>query len=410
MQVQESQSGRQVAPAKHKALKTASPRWELVSGLGEVAASQAQLITLAERCGQAGTMDFFDYYLNASQLETQGTNQLLRRRRTFFDHLPSFRSKLPHLLVRKGRNGLEAAVLMLEYCLGGKPIGVLVPVDPDGFRSVIAPADERAAVVREAADFMLKRGAALVLISYMEDGGALLAGTPEQRQMVAALFNEAPRMIGTEVREASRRLRLRATFDETLEPMGADTRRSLRRSSRRVLTELGATFVPHAQLSMAEFQEINQKCLYSVSQQAAHWRYTSAHNPRGGVFAGLRAADGRWLSLIGAHRESETLHLDWQMNVTGLGTLSLVSAMRALLVSYEIQQGTRWIRFEAGTPHAMSRAFVKEYARDSVFASRLVPLKLLRRAAAWLETGSPLISVLNSESLTWRDSSRANGG
>src|ERR1035438_4053551 len=96
------------------------------------------------------------------------------------------------------------------------------------------------------------------------------------------------------------------------------------------------------------------------------------------VFCGVRAADGRWLSLVGGRRRPGAVALDWQMNLAGLQRYSLCTAMRAFLLEYEIAQGTRRVFFEGGTPHSMRHSFACTDVVDIIVQRRSASAWLLR--------------------------------
>lgn len=380
----------------------AARKWKFIVGRDGIAAYKDELIELAQRCGQAGTLEYLPYYLAFADCEKQAPHPL-------FDRLPplarlsaNWKSKIPRLLLRTGPAGIEVAVLMMEHRLFGLSTRLFIPFDPDGYRSIIAPARERPAVAKQAAEMLLAKGAGIVLMSYMDTPETYSARLQNAGHTPEILFREAPQLIGIRVREFPRTLPLHATFDETIAGMGADTRRSLRRHHRRAVAELGAEFVPRVVMSLAEFQKVSAACTHKVSEATAALRHCVTQDLHGGVFAGMRDGKGRWLSLIGAHRHADVLYINWQMNIGQSGTLSLVSAMRWFLISDEIAQGTRLMRFEAGTPHVMNSAFTKEFAHDLLFAARSISPRLLKWIFAKKIAGGPLATTVTSDSTIWR--------
>ena len=343
--------------------------WHIVSGVENLLPMQPELAVLASCCEQQGVLDFLDYFL---QVPNSGFGVLFSSvSNAKWTESFTRGSRYPHLLFRTGPDGLEAAVLLLEYRVLGLRTGLYIPFDLDGYRTVIAPPEQRNLVARQAAEYLLKRGARLLLISYMETqpGSAVRASdhVPERSDPIAS-----------QVRTASRMLPLHSTFDQTLSTMGSHTRRNLRLAQRRLRKEMGAVLVPEAELTLAEFLHLNRNSKYAVPNDVAAWRFHTARTMRGGVFAGLRADDGRWLSVLGAHCSEQTVCLDWQMNLTGYASLSIGNAMRAFFIQHQIQRGMRWIRFEGGTPHSISSAFVVEHSRELLFARSRWLVRFLR--------------------------------
>ncbi len=106
---------------------------------------------LAERCDQAGAMNWLSYLLAAS----------------------SFKGKNPCLvlIVRSSATAtsprvddVHAAVLLYESRVFGIPTRAFSTDDWGGFRTAIAPEAERAAMTAKAANALLREGAHLALI------------------------------------------------------------------------------------------------------------------------------------------------------------------------------------------------------------------------------------------------------
>jgi len=375
-------------------------RWHMYTGHDQVVALKPQLQALVERCSRTGTMDYLEYFLQVPYFPSE------RPRRTFArsSALLAKRARVPKLLVKSGPKGLKAAVILFEYYAFGVPTGLYVSSDLDGWRTVIAPAERRSTVAEEAAEHLLVRGANLILISYNRSE----LSSPDELEAMAELVPEtvlhtsSPRLKAIQMRPFGRTLPLCESFDATLATMGAHTRRNLRASQRRAVKELGAVYIADAELSLDEFLRINRACTYTVADRIAEWRYRSARSVKGGVFAGLRAADGRWMSFVGGRRLRETVAMDWQMNLKASGSLSLVTAMRALFLADEVERGMRWMRFEGGTTHSIQSAFLPEQATDLMFVRRGLSRKMLRYVGELLPTGGLLAETLLSDTLVWR--------
>jgi hypothetical protein len=324
------------------------PSFTAVRGYHSVLALHPSLCDLAERCGQSGVMDYLPFFLSASRLW----------------------GRVPRLLLLPGAAGeLEAAVLLYEYGLGLFSSGIFVPADLFGKRTVLAPKAIRSAVAWRAAESLLDRGAHLVYLS-LENGDF----TSWQKL--------SSRTCATRRHIARRTLLIRSTFEETIAGMGTHTRRNLRHFRRLAEFKLGAKFVPETNLSEANFLAFNRDSLYPVFPWIAKGRFRKARGLEDGFLAGLRGADGSWLSLIGGRRHQGITYIDWQVNIKAHPALSIGTAMRAYLIEDEVARGTQQLTFEDGTPHPMSRAFVPEHMSDLLLARRTLSANILRRLAA----------------------------
>jgi hypothetical protein len=333
-------------------------------GRDAVLAQQEMLNELSSRCGQEGAMEDLAYYFTAPW-------------------------KVPCLLVLRTSSGEPwAAALFFQYRLRGFSTGVYVPGDYEGERNVVAPPAERAAVARHVTQYLLDRGANLTLITLMD---ADFAADPAS---VPAHYGAATRF-----RQLAHTLPVAATFDATLAPMGAHTRRNLRAARRRCQKDVAATFVAVPEISEAEFLAFNRLCTYSVTDEVARWRYASARAY--GLFVGLRAGDGSWLSIVGGRHSRGITHVDWQMNHAAFPQLSLGTATRSWLIEYEISRGTTALRFEGGTPHSMGSAFRVQSAGSLMLVRRWLPIQLLRKLLPILLPKNFLVKIFCSPDFHW---------
>lgn len=293
-----------------------------------------------------------------------------------------------------------------EYSLHGLRTGCYIPADSDGYRTVIAPEAMRQEVAVQAGEFLLKRGALLLLLSYMESVAdeeepfAAAGGVPPEARK--AERPAGSRVLAHQVRELGRKLPLQDSFEQTLAAVSRNTRHNLRRSMQQARGEFAVVFHPKAEIDLPALQELSSHSANGPPDWAVRQRFEAVRTLPGGVLAGLRGAGGQWLSVVGAHRERGMLCLDWQLNRSGLGAISLATAMRGFLIESEVGQGTRWLRFESGTTHPLQHAFVRERSHDLLFARRILPMALLKRLAAGMAEGGPLATVLASEALVWK--------
>lgn len=347
----------------------------VVRGSAAILAYRGALERLAERCGQAGTMVHLPYLLAVCRLG----------------------AKVPHLLLRRdGLGELESAVLVNQYMIGGVGTGLYLPTDGSGQQSVVAPAAMRSALMEEAAAFLLRRGALVVLVSL---GGGDFSGLESRRP---GSFKWT-----TQTRTVVQTLALAGTVAATLGKLGAHTRRNLRHFQRRAVVELGARFEPVVELAETELLAMNRHILYPVPEEVAVCRTRLAKQLAGSFVMGLRGRDGGWLSLLGGRRFDGATTVDWQMNSDAFPAFSLGTAMRAFLIEDEVARGTQCLTFDGGTSHTMQRAFIQETVSDLLVTRTWLPLGLLRRVIPpRLPVGVLLSKMLLSKTLVWRRSGR----
>jgi hypothetical protein len=78
--------------------------------------------------------------------------------------------------------------------------------------------------------------------------------------------------------------------------------------------------------------------------------------------------------------------LQWQTNVTGYEEYSLVTVTRSFWLEHEIALGTRLVRLDGGTNHAMNHSFVPEMAVDLILRRRSL------RTLAMVKVVAPLLA------------------
>jgi hypothetical protein len=327
----------------------------ILRGRDAILAAQPALIELSRRSGQRGVAQWLDYFLSS----------------------PDSQRKTPYLLLVNTRAGgdTEGAVLLYEYRMAGLGTGVFASDDTTGSRTVIAPPAVRLEVAAAAVRRLMDAGAAAAFVT-MEGGFGIEATQIHD--------DHSDVCTAARIRKVPRFLALTDRFDTTVALLGARTRRNLRYYRRRAEVELGARFVPCVRMTGGEFFAVNRASTHPFSDAFTIWRHSLLESRRDGevLFAGLRDAEGQWLSLIGGRRDGDVTTIDWQMNRLGLERYSLSTAMRAFLLEHEIGRGTTRLYFEGGTPHAMRFAFTSTETTD-VLAMRRSSLRawMLRRFA-----------------------------
>jgi hypothetical protein len=318
---------------------------------------------------------------------------------------PTMLGKIPHLVLvglaagvdgeRATAGDVQGAVLLHEYEIAGRGLRVFATHDLTGQRTVFAPAEIRTRVAEAAARALAEQGAWMTLIS-------VEAATEGERRIQLPANGGDRCRVALLVRTVPRDLRVGETLEATLASLGKRTRRNLRYYRRRAEAELGATFVPWVEMGKEEFLEMNRSSTNPASDADAGWRYDCLGGVTGRMFAGVRAADGQWLSLVGGRRHDGTTEIQWQMNRGGLPRYSLSTVMRAYLLEHEVARGTEKLTFQGGTPHSMRNSLMRSEVLDVLVVRRSLPAWLLLRLARWVFPQSNLLAkVLRDERLVW---------
>jgi hypothetical protein len=263
------------------------------------------------------------------------------------------------------------AVLLYEYQVAGRGLRVFATDDTTGSTSVIAPPHLRLQVAEAACQALLANGALAAMVTFQ---GRAEGTTVHPARGVAARFQ-----IATRTRTVPLYLALGPNHQATLATLGKHTRRNLRYYRRRLESEVGAEFVPHASVGRDEFLELNRASTNPVPVALADWRYRSIARTPSAVLAGLRSRDGRWLSLIGGRRYLQEAEIDWQINLAGMPRYSLSTVMRSYMLEHEVAMGTSKLAFAGGTPHSMRHSFVDIYATDVIALRQSAAGRALRR-------------------------------
>jgi len=335
-----------------------APPMRIVRGREAVLAWNDKLVDLSRRYGQTGAMDHLEYHLG---------------RRAFARKNPAL-----VLTMDANANGAEtpeAAVLLYEHRIGSVGCGLFSADYHGAVRTVIAPEADRARTAFAACSALLKRGALLVHASY--EGEHPPAGTAG----VASPLKGHALQWTTIQRPISGYLRLESTVDATLANLGRHTRRNLRYYRRRAETNLGVQFVPRVEMSLEQFLELNRSSMNPIAENLATDQYISMAHLKHPLFAGVRDAQGQWLSLIGGRRHEGTTEVLWQMNRAGFERHSLSTVMRAYLLESEVAEGTTKLAFEGGTRHSMKYSFVNASVVDILVRRQGMRAWALRRFA-----------------------------
>jgi hypothetical protein len=358
---------------------------QLLGGVAPILQLQPALIELASRSVQPGAMDDLGYFLARPQI----------RRKT-----PCLISLSSDGQEHDGQTqvDLDAAVLLYEHQVGGHGIRIFATDDTTGRRTLVSAPRLRSQFALAACRRLLAQGAQCILISFRHDEANIDAALAELLRDKSYSCRWASRE-----REIAGYLPFESTLDATFALMGARTRNHLRYYRKRAENQLGAKFVPDAEITREDFIELNRVSAYPVPDDVAAWRYDSLAGLNSPLLYGMRDRDGRWLSMIGGRHCHGNMEMYWQMNRDDMPTQSLGTAMRAFLIEHEVARGTRRLYVEGGTTHSMSHAFVREKSTDLIVMrkspiARIIPA-LVRR---FLPPENMLLQVLEDKGLEWK--------
>lgn len=330
-------------------------------GRKQVLEGASRLAGLAQNAGQGEALLHLDYLLS----------------------VPYFGQKRPHLLVLSDSTGEAcAAAFVLEHRVLGVPTRIFIPVDDDGFLTIVAPPERRAEAASALADYLLKNGALSVLLTIYS---APPPGSTGRSSWIAR--ND---------RELRRTLALMPTVDETLATIGTRSRRNLRNFARKVVTQLGAVFVPDAEITEDDFVAFSHNCLYPVREWVSRSRYRTLKRLDHTFLSGLRSGDGTWLSLVGGRRDATSAIIDWQLNRNGLPAYSIGTAMRYFQIEHEVERGIQFLQFSGGTPHSIQSAFLHESATDLLWTRGAVFHKTLQLACRVLRRKNVISAMMTA--------------
>jgi hypothetical protein len=362
----------------------AAAHFFLLRGRDQILRMQAVLSSLSSLCGQTGAMDYLEYFLTATE----------NLKKTPYLALASSRSDVDVFDLRP--EDLKGAALAYEYKILGLPSRVFSTSDFNGSRTVIASAEMRPRLSALICRCLLKHGAQVVFLSFAED-------SEEDYRRVPVAGNQKY-WWATQTREVGATIVLKKTFDATLAHLGKRTRRNLRYYRRKAEAELNWIFVGDAKnaLTRDQLAELNHASTHPVADRVLERRYGTVKALEGGFCVGVKAPDGRWISLLGGRKHHGVSEIDWQMNRRGLEKYSVGTVIRAYLIEHEIRIGTDRLFFEGGTPHSIRHAFLAEKAMDIMVLNRSPFALLLRTWARWFRPEKNfLLQTLSNPDLKW---------
>jgi hypothetical protein len=366
----------------------------IVSGARNILTHQQLLQELAQAFGQSAAMHGVGHFLNGVG-----------------------RGMIPYLLFvladpkaakPLAPENILGAALLHEFRILGIHSGVFVTEGKDGMRSIIAPAESRAFIAAAASTALLEHKAQLIVASYIDSGES----TPAPQALPRLAFHWA-----TATRPAPGYLPLAQTLDQTLQTLNKKTRFNFRYYRRLLEAETPLEFVPEvaAVLSLPDMLELNRRALGPVPEEVMIQRHNTFARQPGAYLCGLRTQAGEWLSLIGGWRQDDTTVLQWQLNLSGYEKFSIVTVARSFWMEHEISLGSKTLRIDGGTTHAMNHSFIPESAVDLILRRKSL------RAYAMVNIAAPLVAnrkiavaknnflakTLSRPDLHWREQSPA---
>lgn len=362
--------------------------FHLLKGKESVLRMHLVIAELSARCDQIGAMDHISLFLNSSMNQKKVPFLVLASKRMSTD---------PFSL---GAEDLIGAAVVYEYEVLGRSTKVFVTDDGSGSRTVIAAPSMRSTVTIKVCEHLIQSGARAALLSYKEE-----VNPQPQDSEIARLAVRNGTIWGSQVRNMSTYLTIQPTFVGTLAQLGRHTRRNLRYYRRRGEVELGAQFFPEARaaISKAEFCKLNRISTHPVEERAMAERYENLSSFQDSFCMGVRAADDRWLSLMGGRRHHGWTEVDWQVNRAGMDRLSLGTVMRSYFLEHEVALGTTRLYFEGGTPHTMRHSLQTEKAVDIVALHPSWRVRLMRAfAGSSLGKKNFLLQTLANTSINWQ--------
>jgi hypothetical protein len=334
----------------------------LLEGREAILPCAALLQALAERCDQQGAMHWLEYFLSERYTRRKHPYLVLKVRRRITDGEISV-------------DDVTAAALLFEYRILGWRTRAFSTDDAVGFRTVIAPPQQRAEMAERSAKVLIQHGAHIVLVTYEA------SSRRHHAQNKPEAFRDL--RVGTRSRSIGRIFHVEDTFDATLARMGKSTRFNLRYYRRRLVKREPCIFVEDARaaLSVEELRPLNQYSLNPVPWPEFELRWRCGSELPGSFVVGLRTEQGRWLSLIGGWRQGSTTVVYWQLNTSGFERDSIGTVMRSFFLEHEVQRHTRKLLIFGGTPHTLRYAFEQDTIADLLVCRPSQRAALLRHLA-----------------------------
>lgn len=183
-------------------------------------------------------------------------------------------------------------------------------------------------------------------------------------------------------------MKLPPTFDEFLASLGKHTRRNVRYYTRRACQE-GIEFAPSVEAAeyYAAIDELRSSGIFQAkSASVARYERMLAYHSTTRRY-GLRASDGRLVSVLCGFTRGRRFYVLTQVNDTRLAHLSLSTVMRGYIINDLIVSGYSDLQFVGGTSLSLGRFCVPQRYR-SIFADKKGGIH-----AAIKQLGSKIVNV-----------------
>jgi hypothetical protein len=250
-------------------------------------------------------------------------------------------SMQPAYVLVYAANDLKAVLRVREGRLFGLPTGYFRGGAAKAHVAVIAEPGSEDHWLKTGLDLLLScRRAFLFLLDY--DG----EGPPSSALPEAKIVHRQP--TGQYWQQP-----LRGDFEATIANLGRRTRRNLRYALAQARKHHWQ-FLPD--LSAEQLAEavaaLRPVCTHSFSQQNANERIRHSVDLPGFFAAGLKNAEGRWLSCLVGTRSAGSTDVFWQLNSPD-SKLSICTTLRSFLFKRESESGVALIRFIGGATPQM---------------------------------------------------------
>ncbi|MGI8771422.1 MAG: GNAT family N-acetyltransferase [Acidobacteriaceae bacterium] len=258
-------------------------------------------------------------------------------------------SRVPRVVACYESGKLMGVLYAEELRICGIHTGWAFGGDYMGRGLVLAAPEREAEVVAIATEHLLSNGIHALRLTWRASGHETMPVVTIQQSKVQVWCK-------SEHKEEGDWLRLAPSYEEFLTRLGSHTRRNLRYYRRKAEAQ-GYTYVPS--LSTEEYHaaiaRLNGVADYPTDPQRDERdeRFFEHFSHR--ILAGLRGPDGHFVSIIGAVRSGEHLHVLTQLNDESLRKLSISLVLRGYLIEDLIRDGFTSIHFVNGTSRMLGR-------------------------------------------------------
>ena len=249
----------------------------------------------------------------------------------------------PRVVVARNDGQIAGIVLAKERTIFGLPVGV-VYIDTTLGGLIVKDSLEQYELFQRALECLfsvsrIRAVRAIVPSSQQEVDNVSRIGQSLERDVSSIRFKNSHRIVP-----------LRASYEAFLESLGYQTRRTFRRYRKKAEAEK-YSFV--AKLSIADFESgalsIIEDDVIEVKPELVKRAKDMMGAAAEPVIAGLRDADGRWVSILGGWRDDDRVTVVIQANsVKRYPQLNLSTVLRAYFCEWMILEGVKELLFWGG--------------------------------------------------------------